>query len=72
LNLYSVPLLDFALETALVLVAWAVYRRSLSANRRGRLLWLPLGLIAVQGAFDFSLAHVSPLPRAFDFLHLSR
>jgi membrane-bound metal-dependent hydrolase YbcI (DUF457 family) len=72
LNLYSVPLVDLVFETVLVLVAWAVYRRSLSANRRGRWLWLPLGLIAAQGVFVMALSGVNPLPRGFGLLHLSR
>jgi len=53
LFLYARPMLDFVVESVVVLVCWLVYRRSLPVAARNRTVgWLiPLGLIAMQMAF---------------------
>jgi len=71
LNLYSSPGYDFTMESALVIVAWLAYRRTVNPREMGRSLWLPVGLIAMQGGFAL-LLWGAPLAAPFDFLHLSR
>jgi Predicted membrane-bound metal-dependent hydrolase (DUF457). len=53
LLLYGHPVLDVVLESVVILVCWAVYRRSLSleARRRPLALLVPVGLIAMQIGF---------------------
>ena len=71
LNLYSSPGYDFAMESALVIVAWLLYRRVVNPREMSRSVWFPIGLIAMQGAFAL-LLWGAPLPAPLDFLHLSR
>jgi len=54
LLLYTHPTADACLESALVVLAWLAYRQSLPAATRRRpiLLLVPLGLIAMQVAFN--------------------
>jgi membrane-bound metal-dependent hydrolase YbcI (DUF457 family) len=54
LVLYTRPIADACLESALVVLCWFAYRQSLPATtrRRAMLLLVPLGLIAMQLAFD--------------------
>ncbi len=54
LMLYSHPLRDAMLECALIAACWLLYRRSLPAASRNRILaWLiPIGLIAMQVTFE--------------------
>jgi membrane-bound metal-dependent hydrolase YbcI (DUF457 family) len=54
LLLYTRPVLDALLESALVVVCWFVYRESLPApaRRRVMLALMPLGLIAMQLGFQ--------------------
>ena len=53
LNVYSRPGLDFAIESALVILCWFAYRRSLAPIARKRAIGflIPAGLIAMQIAF---------------------
>jgi membrane-bound metal-dependent hydrolase YbcI (DUF457 family) len=54
LELYARPGWDLALESALAVACWLVYRRSLPAESRRRSIgWLiPLGLIGMQVVFE--------------------
>lgn len=54
LMLYAHPLRDVVLESALILVCWLIYRRSLPTESRLRMIgWLvPIGLIAMQIGFE--------------------
>jgi len=54
LLLYTRPTADACLESALVVLSWLAYRQSLPAatRRRSILLLVPLGLIAMQVAFN--------------------
>jgi hypothetical protein len=54
LHLYAHPMWDALLECALVVACWLAYRRTLAAptRRRAILLLIPLGLIAMQIAFE--------------------
>ena len=54
LELYARPGWDLALESALAVACWLVYRRSLPADSRRRSVgWLiPLGLIGMQVVFE--------------------
>jgi len=71
LNLYTLPMVDLAMEAVLVVISWLVYRHTLTPRRRGRAMLLPLGLIAAQCLFAMALSGKNPLPIGFDFLHLS-
>jgi hypothetical protein len=71
LNLYTLPMVDLAMESLLVVMGWLVYRHSLTPRRRGRALLLPLGLIAAQVVFAMALSGRNPLPGVFGSLHLS-
>jgi hypothetical protein len=53
LDLFRRPLLDFALETAVVLGGWLVYRQALPMpQRRSWAVWaMPIGLGVLQGVF---------------------
>jgi membrane-bound metal-dependent hydrolase YbcI (DUF457 family) len=54
LLLYTHPALDALLESALIVVCWLAYRRSLPppSRRRPMLALIPLGLIAMQLGFE--------------------
>ena len=55
LLLYTRPVADACLESALVVVCWLAYRQSLpTARRRVGLLVVPIALIAMQLAFDMT------------------
>jgi hypothetical protein len=72
LNLYTLPSVDLAMESALVVFAWLVYRRTVKGRRRGWWAWIPVGLIAAQCAYAVALSRLRPLPPWFDIRHLSR
>ena len=63
LQLYRQPLLDLIIESAVVLGGWAVYRRSLPADRQSsRPLFTLLGaLLAIQIAADIFLTFAKGL-----------
>jgi membrane-bound metal-dependent hydrolase YbcI (DUF457 family) len=54
LALYNHPVWDAVLECALVVLAWVAYRRSLrpEVQRRAIAVLVPLGLVAMQIAFE--------------------
>jgi hypothetical protein len=72
LNLYTLPAVDLAMESAIVLVAWLVYRNSVKSRRSRQSLLIPVGLIAAQCVFVMLLWWSAPLHARFAFLHLSR
>jgi hypothetical protein len=53
LNLYQHPAADVVVETLVIAVCWAAYRRSLSPSARTKLIgWsIPVGLVALQIGF---------------------
>jgi hypothetical protein len=59
LDLYSAPLGDLAVETAILVLGWQVYRRSLTPESRStgltRALLLMLGATQLLGAFQLRL-----------------
>jgi hypothetical protein len=61
LDMYSAPLIDLVLETAVLVIGWQVYRRSLSPEARSsRLTWallIVLGGTQLLGVFQ---AHLIP------------
>jgi hypothetical protein len=54
LGLYGRPAWDFAIEGAVIVGAWLVYRRSLASvlRRHVALVLIPLGLLSFQVAFE--------------------
>ena len=53
--LYKHPAADFAVEAAVVLIGWGLYRRSFPAGGRRWPAWLSLAmLLALQAMFSFS------------------
>ena len=54
LLLYNVPYADVTMESALVVICWFIYRRSLpvESRRRAVTFLIPLGLIGLQILFD--------------------
>ena len=57
LALYDRPRWDFVVEVIVIVAGWALYRTTLSRNKRNRpAAWMLLaGLIAIQAAADFAL-----------------
>jgi hypothetical protein len=53
LDLYSRPLVDFVIEMPVLIAGWWLLRRSRSVPRWTTSVAMLVGLMAVQGAFDF-------------------
>ncbi len=64
LDLYHLPLADVVLESALIIVACAVYGKAFARERRQRrlVIALALTLLVLQGTFDVVLSRIDPLP----------